>query len=143
MYMSKMAKSDENDDTATDIQRLAQEYVNLWEQQVKTLAGDEGFATAMSKTFELMNAGAASMATMATGTTSSKEGSEDEPGNHPEFGASAQSKSGSISKATGTPSGCSSDDVHQLLERIGKLERRVAELESERSSKSRTTPETD
>jgi len=135
-----MAGSDENDGSAADIQRLAREYVDLWEQQVKTLAGDEGFATAMSKTFELMNAGAANMAAMAAGNMTSKQGSEDEPGNHPEFGASAQSKSGASAKAAGTPSGYSNDDVHQLLERIGELERRVAELESGRPAKSSPTP---
>ena len=138
-----MAGSDENDGSAADIQRLAREYVDLWEQQVKTLAGDEGFATAMSKTFELMNAGAASMATMATGTTPFKQGSEDEPGDHPEFGASAQSKSGSISKASGTSSGYSNGDVHQLLERISELECRVAELEKGRATKSRSTSKRD
>ena len=77
-----MAGSDENDGSAADIQRLAREYVDLWEQQVKTLAGDEGFATAMSKTFELMNAGAANMAAMAAGNMTSKQGSEDEPEPH-------------------------------------------------------------
>ncbi len=131
-----MTESENSDDTTADIQRLAREYVDLWEQQVKTLAGDEGFATAMSKTFELMNAGAANMAAMAAGNMTSKQGTEDESGNHPEFGASAQSKSGAGPKAAGASSGYSNDDVHKLLERIGELERRVAELEQGRSAKS-------
>lgn len=138
-----MADSDNNDDAAPDIQRLAQEYVDLWEQQVKTLAGDEGFATAMSKTFELMNAGAANMAAMAGGNVALKQGTEDEPGNPPKFGASAQSKSDAGAQTVSTSSGYSDNDVHQFIERIGELERRVAELERERPAKSRSTPKRD
>ena len=136
MFVDSMAEQGNDDDTAADIQRLAREYVDLWEQQVKTLAGDEGFATAMSKTFELMNAGAASMSAMTAGATAPKQGTENESGNHPEFGAGAQSKRGAGTETVGAASGYSDDDVHQLLERIAELEHRVAELERERSAQS-------
>lgn len=134
-----MTMSDDKDASSADIQRLAREYVDLWEEQVKTLAGDEGFATAMSKTFELMNAGAANMAAMAAGNVQSGQGSEDEPRNHAEFGAGAQSTSVSGAETSGAASGHSDHDVHQLIERINQLERRIAELEENQPARSRST----
>jgi hypothetical protein len=131
--------SDDKDASSADIQRLAREYVDLWEEQVKTLAGDEGFATAMSKTFELMNAGAANIAAMAAGNIQSGQGSEDGPRDPAEFGARAQSTSGSGTEASGAASGHSDHDVHQLVERINQLERRIADLEKNQPARSRST----
>lgn len=135
--------SDDKDASSADIQRLAREYVDLWEDQVKTLAGDEGFAMAMSKTFELINVGAANMAAMAAGNVQSGQGSEDEPRNHSEFGARAQSTSVSSAEAHGTAPSHPDHDVHQLLERIDQLERRIAELEKNQPALTRPTSKRD
>lgn len=122
----------DNDSPSPDIQRLAREYVDLWEAQVKTLAGDEGFATAMAKTFELMNASAAGIAATAAQDWQPKQGNQDEPGDDPEFDAGAQSATGPGAEASGFASGDTEHDVNKLLERIDQLERRIAKLEKER-----------
>ena len=54
--------------------RLAKEYVDLWEGQFKALAGDEALAKTMAQTMELMNAGAANVASMMQRTASSSSG---------------------------------------------------------------------
>lgn len=138
-----MSEKEPKSQSNEDLQRLAKEYVDLWEQQVKALAGDDGFASAMTKTFELMNAGAASMATMAGTNVSRAQGAHDESRDDAELGADAQFSSDQGTQAAGASSGHSDHDINQLLERIGELEGRVAELERGHASPRRRSSKSD
>lgn len=135
-----MSENEPDQQSTDDLQRLAKEYVDLWEQQVKALAGDDGFATAMSKTFELMNASAASMATLSGGGVSRAEGARNESRDNEELDAGTQFGFDPGTQTAGASSGYSDNDIDRLLERIGELEVRVAELERGQSPKRRKAP---
>lgn len=63
--MADDKKADDKADAAeADLQRLARDYVDLWESQIKALSSDEQLARTMAQTMELMNAGAANVAAM-------------------------------------------------------------------------------
>ena len=109
--------------------RLAKEYVDLWESQFKALAGDEALAKTMAQTMELMNAGAANMATMmqraaddmntkGAGDVDSRSDAERvDPAKQPD------------TKTAGTSSGSAEPDIRELTVRIAELEKRLARLE--------------
>ena len=59
-----MSEDDQNSSGSADLQQMAKQYVDLWEQQIKALAGDDALAQTMAQTMELMNAGAANVAAM-------------------------------------------------------------------------------
>ena len=103
---------------AQDMQKLAREYVDLWEQQIKALAGDADLAKTMAQTTELMNMGAANMAAMmqAAGT----KATETSETHGPEHGA----------PPAHAASGNSEHDAGKLAARIAKLEKRLDRLES-------------
>ena len=109
---------DEKKIDAEDIQKLAREYVDLWEQQIKALAGDADLAKTMAQTTELMNMGAANMAAMmqAAGT----KATETSETHGPEHGA----------PPTDSASGNSEHDADKLAARVAKLEKRLDRLES-------------
>ena len=103
---------------ADDIQKLAREYVDLGEQQIKALAGDADLAKTMAQTTELMNMGAANMAAMmqAAGT----KATETSKTHGPEDGAPPPDAA----------SGNSEHDAGKLAARVAELERRLNRLES-------------
>lgn len=119
------------DDTGqSDLADLARQYVDLWQKQLSEAASDEAMADMMAQTVQLMNAGAASMATMAasaaTSNPESKERSNDHDGGKSDSGASATSAS----------SGADNDVIDELNRRIKQLEDRIAALESESQGQS-------
>lgn len=117
--------------TTDDVQRLAKEYVDLWEQQIKALAGDETLATTMAQTMELMNAGAANVAAMmqAAGTEGAHHGTGTDAGGDTGNGQGKRGH-GSGAAAAGAASGGTKPDVGGLTVRIAELEKRLDRLES-------------
>ena len=109
---------DEKKIDAEDIQKLAREYVDLWEQQIKALAGDADLANTMAQTTELMNMGAANMAAMMQATGTKATEASDIHG----------SKDGAPPPASA--SGNSEYDAGQLAARVAELEERLDRLES-------------
>lgn len=109
---------DEKKIDADDMQKLAREYVDLWEQQIKALAGDADLANTMAQTTELMNMGAANMAAMmqAAGT----KATETSDSHGPENGAPTPDAA----------SGHSEHDAGKLTARVAELERRLDRLEN-------------
>ena len=109
---------DEKKIDAEEMQKLTREYVDLWEQQIKALAGDADLAKTMAQTTELMNMGAANMAAMmqATGT----KATETSETHGPEHGASSAHAA----------SGNSKHDAGKLAARVAELEKRLNRLES-------------
>ena len=114
-----------------DIQRLVKEYVDLWEGQFKALAGDEALAKAMAQTMELMNAGAANVASMMQRTASSSSGGVNIKGADDVESDAKQSdqKTQSGTATAGATPGSSESDVRELTRRIAELEKRLARLE--------------
>lgn len=107
-----------------DLEELARQYLDLWQEQLSDFGADAEMAEAIAKSIELMNGSAAAFATMMAQTASNNARD-----NHHDEGSP-----GAIIKTTGaTPAGSASghsDDVlDQLSERITQLERRIAELE--------------
>ena len=49
-----------------DLDALAKQYLDLWQQQLGGISKDQQTAEIMAQTMELMNAGASAFATMAT-----------------------------------------------------------------------------
>lgn len=126
-----MTDDPKNDTPQDDIQRLAKEYVDLWEGQFKALAGDETLAKTMAQTMELMNAGAANVASMMQRTASSSTGGVDIKGAddvEPDAKQSDQ-KAKSGTATAGAASGGSESDVRELTRRIAELEKRLSRLE--------------
>ena len=119
------------DTSQDDIQRLAKEYVDLWEGQFKALAGDEALAKTMAQTMELMNAGAANVASMMQRTASSSSGGVNIKGADDVESDAKQSvqKTQSGTATAGATSGSSESDVRELTRRIAELEKRLARLE--------------
>ncbi|MGJ3260342.1 MAG: hypothetical protein ACFE0S_12145 [Rhodospirillales bacterium] len=118
--------TDKPDGADADLQRLAKEYVDLWESQIKAFSDDEALARTMAQTMELMTAGTANVAAMmqkAAGESSERSGdgdADDDRGDEP-AGAGAAS--------SGPASGDPEPDVHELARRVAELERRLARLE--------------
>ena len=125
-------------DGEADLERLAKEYVDLWESQIKAFTSDENLARTMAQTMELMNAGAANVAAMmqhaaadaAGAKTGAGDGSERD-GADADHGENDRSDDGNPdgAPAAGAAPGDPEPDVHELANRIAELERRLARLE--------------
>ncbi|MBO6519385.1 MAG: hypothetical protein JJ900_00730 [Rhodospirillales bacterium] len=121
--MSDTEKSGGGD---ADLQRLAKEYVDLWEQQIKAFSNDEALARTVAQTMELMTAGTANVAAMmqkAAGENAGADSERRESDNRSEYGA------GAGAETAGTAPGDPEPDVHELALRVAELERRLARLE--------------
>ncbi len=129
-------------DGSADLEKLAKEYVDLWEQQIKAFTTDEALARTMAQTMELMNTGAANVAAMmqkaaeqqdGTGQDGTgKAGADDAAGRDAGNDADDDEDAGERkpgAAAAGTASGGAEPDVHELALRVAELERRLARLE--------------
>lgn len=128
-----MTDDPKNDTSEDDIQRLAKEYVDLWESQIKALAGDETLAKTMAQTMELMNAGAANVAAMMQRAASSSADDMDIKGAGDVGGKSGteqnDQRANPNATATGAASGSPKSDISELTHRVAELEKRLARLE--------------
>ena len=124
-------------DGSADLEKLAKDYVDLWEQQIKAFTSDEALAHTMAQTMELMNTGAANVAAMMqkaaepqNGTV--KAGADDAAGRDAGNDADDDEDAGERkpgAAAVGVASGGAEPDVHELALRVAELERRLARLE--------------
>lgn len=118
----------------TDIEHLARDYLQLWQEHMSAIATDENAAETMAKTMALMNSGAATFAkAMADAAQSSGIDPTAKQDSAAPHGVSPSSPDDKPHSDSPPASGLSSDhadaNVAQLLERIAELEKRVAELE--------------
>lgn len=123
--MSKDSRPDGDAEQAgEDLQRLAREYADLWEQQIKAFTTDETLARTMAQTMELMNAGAANVAAMMQKAAQTPEAGADDKGHDQDDGAD-----GCGTTSAGASSGRAEPDVRELARRIAELEKRLSRLE--------------
>ena len=113
-----------------DIGALARQYVDLWQQQLSGAASDEALAGVMAQTVQLMNAGAAAMASQAASQMAQRI---KEPTD--ELGTRGNSSENNDVGDTGTaptaaPSGTDDPALGKLHRRIEQLEKRIAALET-------------
>ena len=108
-----------------DLDALAKQYLDLWQQQLGGISKDQQTAEIMAQTMELMNAGASAFATMAT----QNQGNAD-----------ADATSSPTTTADSAAPGASDSDVAELTRRIERLEKRLDSLETgAKKSRKRTT----
>lgn len=103
-----------------DLDALARQYLDLWQQHLSELAGDGETADAIAKSIELMNGSAAAFARMA-------ENASLQPREQP-HGDTTEHPSGA--QAPGPAPEPSDDVLDRLSRRIGELEKRIHVLES-------------
>ncbi|UYN95144.1 MAG: hypothetical protein KIT25_24545 [Enhydrobacter sp.] len=104
------AMASENDD-ASDVDRLARRYLDLWQTQLSGLASDQALTEQIVRLFASANAQMASVIQAAQGAT---HAASSPPGTSPAAAAS----------------GHGTDDLGELRKRVAALEARIAELES-------------
>ena len=122
-----------------DLDSLARRYLDLWQDQLAGMAADPEVAETIARTIELMNAGAAQMATAAL-AAQAVGGEAKEPQPHgatpePPSAAGDRPTAASGPAASGTQAaapapGHADHDVAELARRIGALEQRIAALEA-------------
>ena len=105
-----------------DLDALAKQYLDLWQQQLGSVAKDQQTADIMAQTIELMNTGAAAFATMATKTQGNADANDPSP-----------------TSAGGAAPGAADPDLAELAGRLERLEKRLDTLESG-TKKSRRKP---
>lgn len=115
-------------DTA-DLDELAIKYLELWQEHLNAIANDGETMDVLARTVALMNSGAAAFAPAAQGN------SDDE---------NASSGSGSTAattedrpKTAAASSGDADPDLDECLKRLAALEQRVAQLEDNKTKKSK------
>src|SRR5215470_1441733 len=99
----------DNDDAASDADRLARRYLDLWQSQLAGLASDQALTEQIARLFAAANSQIASALQAVQGAS-----------NAPSTGTSS---------AAASP-GHRADDVGDLRKRVEALEARIAELES-------------
>ena len=107
-----------------DLDALAKQYLNLWQQQLGGISKDQQTAEIMAQTMELMNAGASAFATMAT----QNQGNAD-----------ADASSSPSTAAGGATPGAPDPDLAELARRLERIEKRLDILEAG-TPKSRRKP---
>ncbi len=115
----------------TDLDALAKRYLDLWQDQLGGIAKDEKAAEIMAQTIELMNAGAATFAAMATAARGQENGEDHDnaTGNRPgSQRPAARSRSGPPSAAVAH--GGSEPDLAEFARRLERFEERLTALEA-------------
>lgn len=102
-----------------DLDELAQRYLDLWQDQLAELAGDDGVAEVMARTIELMTSGAWAFSTLAGAKRSEGGGADDTDTG----GRTA------VATAAGAAHGHTDGGVAELARRLAVLEGRIAALE--------------
>ena len=120
-----------------DLDALAKQYLDLWQQQLGGISKDQQTAEIMAQTMELMNAGAQAFATMAAAQSGGNTGDNDQgdsDGNPP-----PHDSSGAGARPAGAPSGAADPDLAKLARRLERIEERLDLLEAA-SRKGRRNP---
>ncbi len=130
-----------------DLEKLASEYVDLWQNYLDRAKEDENTSELMSQTMGLMNAGAATFANaMAQAAKSSQNTVDQESELQSQNGQSAAPTTKPQTADRTAPASVSPElsahDLNHVLERLALLEKRVAQLEQaepgQRTSKVRS-----
>ena len=118
-----------------DLEALAKQYLDLWQNQLGGVTEDEQTAEIMAKTIELMNTGAATFAAMAAaGAGQMNKGNDNAP--FPDF--TQPFPWGPGAKTAAAAPGPSDDDLAEFARRLGRLEERIAALETGAAKKRRS-----
>ena len=114
-----------------DLQNLAKQYLDLWQDQLGGVSKDPQTAEIMAQTMELMNAGAQAFATMAaaaqSGGNTGDNDQGDSDGNPPPHDSSG---TGTGARPAGAPSGAADPDLAKLARRLERIEERLDLLEA-------------
>jgi hypothetical protein len=112
-----------------DLQNLAKQYLDLWQDQLGGVSKDPQTAEIMAQTMELMNADAHTFATMAaaaqSGGNTGDNDQGDSDGNPP-----PHDSSGAGARPAGAPSGAADPDLAKLARRLERIEERLDLLEA-------------
>ena len=116
-----------------DLNGLAKQYLDLWQQQLGGIAEDDQAAEIMARTVELMNAGASTFAAMAATAqgypTRSDEDANARSSESPRSFQSQQSD-GSVAPSPAAAPVASDHDLAEFARRLKRLEERVAAMEA-------------
>jgi len=104
----------DKDDSSVEFDRLARRYLDLWQNQLAALVGDQALTEQIARLFAAANAQVASAIQAAQGASH----------------GSTSSPPGTASAAAS--SGHGADDVGELRKRLAALEERLRELEAKR-----------
>ena len=109
-----------------DMKDLARRYLDLWQEQLTTLAGDQDMAKVMSEAMTMMSSGTQAFVDAAGKSvrTTPEEGDDRTPERPP---------------PTAPDHGNSVLDIAEFHQRLAALEKRVAELESEATGRGSTS----
>lgn len=125
-----MADDSEQDgaaDPGDAIRKMAADYVDMWEQQMRALAKDEGLAETMAQTVQLMNAGAVNMASMMQSFA--------DAGGRAQGATDDAADSKSDAEASAPAPGDADDDLRAIARRLADIEARLDRLESAAAAK--------
>ncbi len=115
-----------------DLDALAKQYLDLWQDQLGGVTENEEAAEIMARTVELMNSGAATFAAMAMAATQARDNrgdnDADAPASRSEWPFEPEPGSGATSAAAASFS--SDHDLAEFARRLEQLEKRVAALET-------------
>lgn len=119
----------------TDLDALAKQYLDLWQDQLGGFAKDEKAAEIMAQTMELMNAGAATFAAMATAARGQENGEDHDNANgnrsgDPQPGARSRSGPQDGPPAAAAAHGGSEPNLAEFARRLERLEERLTTLEA-------------
>jgi len=120
-----------------DIDQLARRYLDLWQDQMTALAGDQEFAEALQQLMTTMGL-AGEMATAAAPQFQHAGGglmTGRQPGHQPGQQTEASADDGTGGRAPGAPATAAAPDgggldLDQLARRLAALEERIAALEA-------------
>ena len=114
-----------------DLQDLAKQYLDLWQDQLGGVSKDPQTAEIMAQTMELMNAGAQAFANMATaaqhGMNTGDNHQGDNDGNAP---PPESSTADAVPQPSGDASGAADTDMAEFARRLKRIEERLDTLEA-------------
>ena len=110
-----------------DLNGLAKQYLDLWQQQLGGIAEDDQDAEIMDRPDELMNAGASTLATRAATTQGYPTGSDDDANAR---SSGSQQPDGSVAPSPAAAPVASNHDLAEFARRLERLEERVAAMEA-------------
>lgn len=110
-----------------DLDEMARNYLDLWQEHLKTISQDGETMDVLARTVALMNSGAAAFTAGAKGYAPNNETT----------GADTQADNITRPKTAGASPEPAGPELAQCLERIAILEKRVADLEKFQPRKSK------
>ena len=114
-----------------DLQNLAKQYLDLWQDQLGGVSKDPQTVEIMAQTMQLMNAGAQVFANMATaaqnGMNTGETDQGDNDGNAP---PSDSSNASAVSQPADATPGAADPDLAEFARRLERIEERLDTLEA-------------